>query len=176
MTTINLPAIQHPLSRMDDPRNRKVLGLSRDGSRVASRQSLTLTKQFQGSASHNSWPSALETYLICKRLRADKQSKEQQFCGCGTNSRRNRNVQSWGPQQAQYSYIREVLICLLFHVSRRDHWVEYQKGLCGYQRPSRGIDTVMSRGGFLRFSRLIVYVFFKGTVSSFVKNVTCEHN
>ena len=55
MTTINLPAIRHPLSRMDDPRNRKVLGLSRDGSRVASRQILTLTRQIQRSASYNSW-------------------------------------------------------------------------------------------------------------------------
>lgn len=41
MTTTNLPAIQHPLSRMDDPTNLNVRGLSRDGSRAASRQSLT---------------------------------------------------------------------------------------------------------------------------------------
>lgn len=42
MTTTNLPAIQHPLSRMEDPTNLNVRGLSRDGSRAASRQSLTL--------------------------------------------------------------------------------------------------------------------------------------
>lgn len=41
MATTNLPAIQHPLSRMDDPTNLNVRGLSRDGSRAASRQSLT---------------------------------------------------------------------------------------------------------------------------------------
>ena len=41
MATTNLPAIPHPLSRMDDPTNLNVRGLSRDGSRVASRQSLT---------------------------------------------------------------------------------------------------------------------------------------
>lgn len=41
MATTNLPAIQHPLSRMEDPTNLNVRGLSRDGSRVASRQSLT---------------------------------------------------------------------------------------------------------------------------------------
>ena len=41
MATTNLPAIQHPLSRMDDPTNLNVRGLSPDGSRAASRQSLT---------------------------------------------------------------------------------------------------------------------------------------
>lgn len=41
MATTNLPAIPHPLSRMEDPTNLNVRGLSRDGSRVASRQSLT---------------------------------------------------------------------------------------------------------------------------------------
>lgn len=44
MATTNLPAIQHPLSRMDDPTNLNVRGLSRDGSRAASRQSLTLAQ------------------------------------------------------------------------------------------------------------------------------------
>lgn len=41
MATTNLPAIPHPLSRMEDPTNLNVRGLSREGSRVASRQSLT---------------------------------------------------------------------------------------------------------------------------------------
>lgn len=44
MATTNLPAIQHPLSRMDDATNLNVRGLSRDGSRAASRQSLTLAQ------------------------------------------------------------------------------------------------------------------------------------
>ena len=44
MATTNLPAIQHPLSRMDDPTNLNVRGLSRDGSRAASRQSLALAQ------------------------------------------------------------------------------------------------------------------------------------
>lgn len=46
MATTNLPAIPHPLSRMDDPTNLNVRGLSRDGSRVASRQSLTFAQDF----------------------------------------------------------------------------------------------------------------------------------
>ena len=46
MATTNLPAIPHPLSRMDDPSNLNVRGLSRDGSRVASRQSLTFAQDF----------------------------------------------------------------------------------------------------------------------------------
>ncbi|KAL9978672.1 hypothetical protein ACROYT_G016217 [Oculina patagonica] len=46
MATTNLPAIPHPLSRMDDPTNLNVRGLSRDGSRVASRQSLTFGQDF----------------------------------------------------------------------------------------------------------------------------------
>lgn len=44
MATTNLPAIPHPLSRMDDPTNLNVRGLSRDGSRLASRQSLTFAQ------------------------------------------------------------------------------------------------------------------------------------
>ncbi|XP_032219247.2 EF-hand calcium-binding domain-containing protein 6 [Nematostella vectensis] len=40
--TTNLPAIQHPLSRMGNPANLNVRGTSRDGPRVASRQSLNL--------------------------------------------------------------------------------------------------------------------------------------
>ena len=46
MATTNLPAIPHPLSRMEDPTNLNVRGLSRDGSRVASRQSLTFAQDF----------------------------------------------------------------------------------------------------------------------------------
>lgn len=46
MATTNLPAIPHPLSRMEDPTNLNVRGLSRDGSRVASRQSLTFGQEF----------------------------------------------------------------------------------------------------------------------------------
>lgn len=40
MATANLPAIPHPLSRAEDPMNMNVRGMSRDGLRVASRQSL----------------------------------------------------------------------------------------------------------------------------------------
>ena len=47
MATTNLPAIQHPLSRMEDPANLNVRGLSRDGSRAASRQSLTFGQDFE---------------------------------------------------------------------------------------------------------------------------------
>jgi len=40
MATTNMPTIRHPMSNHDDPMDINIRGVSRDGSRVASRQSL----------------------------------------------------------------------------------------------------------------------------------------
>ena len=55
MATANLPAIQHPMSRTEDPINMNVRGVSRDGSRVASRQSLSFGADLEGKNKVNAF-------------------------------------------------------------------------------------------------------------------------
>lgn len=46
MAATNMPTIQHPLANNNDPMDFNVRGVSRDGSRLASRQSLNFVTDF----------------------------------------------------------------------------------------------------------------------------------
>lgn len=55
MATANMPTIRHPMSHADDPMNINVRGVSRDGARGASRQSLNFAADLDSRSKVNAF-------------------------------------------------------------------------------------------------------------------------